>query len=71
MSSCGFKNLVSTPCGPSKYAKRSKESVIIRNCCKEIKGHFTGLEHILLRPEKRGKANSSPCVNLFVHIFKS
>ena len=43
MSSCGFKNLVSTPCGPSKYPKHSKESVMIRNCCKEIKGHLRSL----------------------------
>ena len=43
MSSCGFKNLVSTPCGPSKYQKHSKESVIIRICCKDIKGHLRSL----------------------------
>ena len=43
MSSCGFKTLVSTPGGPSKYPKHSKESVIIRNCCKDIKGHLRSL----------------------------
>ena len=43
MWSCGFTNLVSTPCDPSKYQKHSKESVIIRNCCKDIKGHLRSL----------------------------
>ena len=43
MSSCGFKNLVSTPYRPSKYPKHSKGSVIIRNCFKDIKGPLRSL----------------------------
>lgn len=43
MSSCGFKGLVSSSCGSSKYQKQPSESIILLNCCKDIKGHLNGL----------------------------
>jgi hypothetical protein len=43
MTSCGFKSLVGSPCGSSKYQKHSSESTILLKCTKDIKGHLKRL----------------------------
>ncbi|CAB4042210.1 Hypothetical predicted protein [Paramuricea clavata] len=43
MTSCGFKSLVGSPCGSSKYQKQASESIILLKCAKDIKGHLKRL----------------------------
>ena len=43
MTSCGFKRLVSTSCGSSKYQKQAPESIILLKCDKDIKSHLKRL----------------------------
>ncbi|CAB4003374.1 Hypothetical predicted protein [Paramuricea clavata] len=43
MTSCGFKSLVSSPCGSSKYQKQASESIILLKCTKDIKGNLKRL----------------------------
>ena len=72
MSFCGFKNLVSTPCGPRKYPKHSKESVIIRNCCNDIKGHLRSLNTFDLGLKSEGKlilARAGKSLSLYTILY--
>ena len=43
MTSCGFKSLVSSPCGSSKYHKGATVIIALLNCTKDITGHLQRL----------------------------
>ena len=43
MTSCGFKALVSSPCGSSKYHKGATVIIALSNCTKDITGHLQRL----------------------------
>ena len=60
--------VVSRTCGPSKYPKHSKESVIIRNCCKEIKGHLRSLNTFDSDLKSEGKLILARALT-FVYIY--
>lgn len=43
MTSCGFKTLVGSPCGASKYQKCSSETIVLLKCSKDVTNHLKRL----------------------------
>jgi hypothetical protein len=69
MTSCGFKSLVSSPCGSSKYQKQASESIILLKCTKDIKGHLKRLNTYDSNLKKEATlilARAGKCNNTYV-----